>query len=97
MNAQLRYADKVLKVDGDITFETVQSLHRQLCDLQGQLNGDICCQLQGVRRIDTSSLAFCLSIERLVKNKAQVSYDNVPKDMLSIAKSVGVYSLFELS
>lgn len=95
MAAQLQYSNRELTVIGDITFTTVQELYDQLHAMQNTLCEDFCVQLINVQRIDTAALAFCLTIEKLVKDNVKVRYAHVPPQMLVIAKSVGLCCLFE--
>ncbi len=97
MSALMQYRDQLLTLSGDLTSATVQQFYDELSLLQVDIKDDFCVDLSAVERVDTSALALCFSLERMMANKAQVSYKNIPTELQAIAESVGVEALFKRS
>lgn len=80
-----------LTVAGDLLFSTVvekrDALLNQLKDLTGQCRIDF----SGVGRVDSSALSLWLCCQRYAQAKSlSLEVVNLPADMLSIAKLVGI-------
>ncbi|EPJ47683.1 MAG: hypothetical protein OFPII_10950 [Osedax symbiont Rs1] len=94
MSALMQYQDQLLTLNGDLTSATAQQFYDQFSLLLTDNKTDICVDFSAVERVDTSALALCFSLERMMANQAQVSYKNIPAELQAIAESVGVGALF---
>ncbi|OUS32654.1 hypothetical protein A9R01_10740 ['Osedax' symbiont bacterium Rs2_46_30_T18] len=94
MASQVNLNQQILSISGDLTFATVQALHCAVKKLPQAFARDLEVDFVDVAKVDTASLALCLSIERMMTGGFAVSYKNVPPEMVLIAESVGVDSLF---
>jgi len=94
MASQVNLNQQLLSISGDLTFATVQALHCAVKKLPQAFKHDLEVDFAHVAKVDTASLALCLSIERMMADGFAVSYKNVPAEMVLIAESVGVDSLF---
>ncbi len=94
MSALMQYQDQLLTLNGDLTSATVQQFYDEFSLLQAAIKDDFCVDFSAVERVDTSALALCFSLERMMANQVQVSYKNIPSELQAIAESVGVEVLF---
>ncbi|MCJ8341026.1 MAG: STAS domain-containing protein [Pseudomonadales bacterium] len=94
MTSQVSFNQQALLISGDLTFATVQSVHCAVKELAQAFNSDIVVDFSAAAKVDTASLALCLSIQRMMADGCVVTYKNVPQEMILIAESVGVAALF---
>ena len=95
MNASIEFVGQSIKLTGELTFNTVQALQSISEKFALAADSAIAVDFTGVTKVDSASLALCLSIERMLSaHHCTYTYHNVPTAMLAIAGSVGVDDLF---
>jgi ABC-type transporter Mla MlaB component len=92
LNTQVEFLGHKLILKGDLTFLNVQDVHDQIKLIS--FDQDFCVDLSAVKRVDSASLALCMSIKRMAADDVKVSFEHAPNEMLDIANSVGVAALF---
>ena len=89
-------ADGRLQLTGELNFKTVPPLavnSKNLFDNNNHLNVD----LDGVSRADSAGVALLIEWQRRAKKQNKsISFQNIPSQMLSIAKLSGVDELLSL-
>jgi len=90
----IQYQNQTLTLSGELTFNTAQAVFDELKDISRTVTGDVVLDLSQVTKVDTAALAICTSFQALLLGQAQLSFLHVPSDMLGIAESVGIGSLF---
>ncbi|MEH6443895.1 MAG: STAS domain-containing protein [Oceanospirillaceae bacterium] len=95
LGVRVDFLDGKLILKGDLIFLNVQDVYDQIKLISTSFNQDFSVDLSAVKRVDSASLALCLSIQRMAAHDVKVSYLHVPIEMLDIAKSVGVAALFK--
>ena len=95
--AQLKKtADGRLLVSGELSMATVPALLAQhgLRDIPG----DISIDLQNVERADSAGVALLIEWQRTARQQQQkISFQNIPPQMLAIARLSGVDELLALN
>ena len=80
-----------LTVDGDLLFSTVVSKRDTLLNELNGLSGHCRIDFSAVGRVDSSALSLWLCCQRYAQVKSlSLEVVNLPADMLSIAKLVGI-------
>lgn len=90
----VQYQNQTLTLSGELTFNTVQVIFDELKDISSSVTGSVVLDFSQVTKVDTAALALCTSFQALLQDQAQLSFQHVPADMLGIAESVGIGSLF---
>jgi phospholipid transport system transporter-binding protein len=97
MHAQLKTsADGQLQVNGELSMATVPALLAQhpLRNLAGVINID----LSGVERADSAGVALLIEWQRTARQRQQtIQFQNIPPQMLAIARLSGVDELLALN
>ena len=89
--------DGRLLVSGALSMETVPGLLKQGL-LQGGGDGDIRVDLQGVERADSAGVALLIDWQRVAQRQQRsIHFQNIPTQMLAIARLCGVDELLSLS
>lgn len=84
-------ASAELTVEGDLLFSTIVSKRDTLLEQLKGLTGQCCIDFGKVGRVDSSALSLWLCCQRFAKAKSlSLEVINLPSDMLSIAKLVGI-------
>ncbi len=82
--------DDVIKIRGEMTFDTVTQLLTATSKIFEQKN-KLVFDLSGVTRSDSAGLALLIDwLRRTHRAKRQISFLNPPKQLLAIAKVCGV-------
>jgi|SRR5690554_1448066 phospholipid transport system transporter-binding protein len=84
-------AEGVIKVSGDMTFQTVPALRQNLLGALFSVAGDRCLDLAAVGRVDSSALSLWLVCRREASRRGvKLTLHNPPQDLCSIAELVGL-------
>ena len=96
--AQLEKADDGrLLVSGELSMSTVPDLLRR-SHLHSGNGGAIHVDLQGVKRADSAGVALLIEWQRAAhRQQRNVHFQNIPSQMLAIARLCGVDKLLSLS
>lgn len=96
--AQLEQADDGrLLVSGELSMGTVPELLKQ-GDLCSGSDGEIRVDLQGVKHADSAGVALLIEWQRVAhRQQRSVRFQNIPPQMLAIARLCGVDELLLLS
>ena len=97
-SAQLAVTDDGrLLVSGELSMNTVPELLKQGC-LQGEGDAEIRVDLQGVERADSAGVALLIEWQRHAsRQQRSISFQNIPSQMLAIARLSGVDELLALN
>lgn len=97
-NAQLTLADDGrLLLTGELSMGTVPILLKQGY-LQDRSDAEIRVDLQGVERADSAGVALLIEWQRTAsRQQRRISFQNIPPQMLAIARLSGVDELLSLS
>jgi ABC-type transporter Mla MlaB component len=90
----VQYHNQTLTLSGELTFNTVQLAYNEFKNISSSVTGSVTIDLSQVTKVDTAALALCTSFQALLLDQAQLSFLHAPADLLGIAESVGVSSLF---
>jgi len=97
LHTQLRKSDDGrLLVSGELSMKTVPALLKknQLHDISGTINID----LQDVERADSAGVALLIEWQRTARQQQQkICFQNIPSQMLAIARLSGVDELLALN
>jgi len=97
LQAQLRKSDDGrLLVSGELSMKTVPALLAQNClrDISGTIEVD----LQDVQRADSAGVALLVEWQRTARQQQQdIRFQNIPSQMLAIARLSGVDELLALN
>ncbi len=97
LHAQLKKSDDGrLRVSGELSMKTVPALLAQNClhDIDGTINID----LQNVERADSAGVALLIEWQRTARQQQQkIHFQNIPSQMLAIARLSGVDELLALN
>lgn len=85
--ADLTYKEGLLTISGDVTFDTVVDLHKQLPKHFDEDLDTIDCQ--GIDHADSSAISFLLAILRICKPQ-QPTVINLNPSLSTLAKLYGV-------
>jgi phospholipid transport system transporter-binding protein len=89
--------DGCLLVSGDLSMDTVPELLKQ-GHLQSGSDGDIRVDLQGVERADSAGVALLIEWQRAANRQQHtIHFQNIPSQMLAIARLSGVDELLALN
>ena len=84
-----------LQVSGELSMTSVPALLAQ--SSLRDIRGDIAIDLQGVERADSAGVALLIEWQRSARRQQQnISFQNVPSQMLAIARLSGVDELLSL-
>jgi phospholipid transport system transporter-binding protein len=91
-SATLEISDEgVVKVSGDMTFQTVPALRPKLLNALCSIDGDWHLDLASVKRVDSSALSLWLVCQREASRRGvKLTLHNPPQDLCSIAELVGL-------
>lgn len=97
-SVQLEKADDGrLRVSGELSMNTVPELLKQ-GHLQGGSDGDIHVDLRDVERADSAGVALLIEWQRAANRQQRtIRFQNIPSQMLAIARLSGVDELLSLS
>jgi len=88
-------AGNVLQVSGDVTMSSVGTLFATSIKLQS--GAEMVVDMAGLQRVDSSAVSLMLAWLREAQRKQVVlRFDNVPDNLLSLAKLYGVAELLSL-
>jgi phospholipid transport system transporter-binding protein len=96
--AQFKMADDGrLLLSGELSMDTVPELLKQDY-VQSESDGDIRVDLQGVERADSAGVALLIEWQRSAsRQQRSISFQNIPSQMMAIARLSGVDELLSLS
>jgi len=96
-SAQLQKVDdNRLRVSGELSMATVPALLAQ--NSLRDMRGDIAVDLQDVERADSAGVALLIEWQRAARRQQQnICFQNIPSQMLSIARLSGVDELLALN
>jgi phospholipid transport system transporter-binding protein len=96
-SAQIKKSDDGhLLVIGELSMSTVPALLAQN-DLRDS-RGDVSVDLKGVERADSAGVALLVEWQRMARQQQQeISFKNIPSQMLAIARLSGVDELLALT
>ena len=85
-----------LQIAGSVTMATVSALFNE--GLKPQENGGVTVDFAKIEKVDSSAVSLMLVwMREAQRNKARLSFINVPDNLLSLAKLYGVAELLTLS
>jgi phospholipid transport system transporter-binding protein len=83
--------DGVIRVSGDLTFQTVPALREPLLQELFACEGERRLNLEAVGRVDSSALSLWLVCQREAKRRGvNLILESPPQDLCSIAELVGL-------
>ena len=89
--------DARLLLTGELSMNTVPELLKQGF-LQGESDAEIRVDLQGVERADSAGVALLIEWQRdASRQQRSISFQNIPSQMLAIARLSGVDELLALN
>ncbi|WP_293267120.1 STAS domain-containing protein [Neptunomonas sp.] len=78
-----------IELTGDLIFPYIDGVRKAVETAISASVGDCILDFSNVQKVDSSSLSLCLCFLRLAKKQQkQVTFVNLPKDMISIADLV---------
>lgn len=92
--------DDSLQVTGNVTIATVSALLSESLKLQAESvpNGKLLIDFAGLEKVDSSAVSLMLVWTREAqRNKVNLSFINVPGNLMSLARLYGVAELLTLS
>jgi len=97
LHARLKKTDDGrLLVSGDLSMKTVPALLAQ--NGLRDISGDIHIDLQNVERADSAGVALLIEWQRIARQQQQkICFQNIPSQMLAIARLSGVDELLALN
>lgn len=85
-----------LQIAGSVTMATVSALFNE--GLKPRENGGVTVDFAKIEKVDSSAVSLMLVwMREAQRNKARLSFINVPDNLLSLAKLYGVAELLTLS
>ena len=85
-----------LQIAGGVTMATVRALFNE--GLKPRENGGVTVDFAKIEKVDSSAVSLMLVwMREAQRNKARLSFINVPDNLLSLAKLYGVAELLTLS
>lgn len=85
-----------LQVSGDVTMATVSALFNE--GLKPQVNSNMVIDFARLEKVDSSAVSLMLVwVREAQRNKVNLSFINVPGNLMSLAKLYGVAELLTLS
>lgn len=89
--------DGRLLLSGELSMATVPALLKH-DHLQSGGEGEICIDLQDVQRADSAGVALLIEWQRAARQQQQtIRFQNIPSQMLAIARLSGVDELLSLA
>jgi ABC-type transporter Mla MlaB component len=80
--------DSRIRVTGELNFDTVPMLIRQVPKLLRSLSGQPVIDCSGVTDCNSASLAFILEINRIMKDRDMPArFESLPEDMTTFARA----------
>jgi phospholipid transport system transporter-binding protein len=87
----LRPENKTIELSGDLVFPDIYQIRQKTEAAISAQVGSCIVDFSKVGKVDSSSLSLCLCFLRLAKKQnKQVTFTNLPDDMVSIADLVGL-------
>lgn len=84
-------ANQVISVEGDLLFSTVVAKRTALLSQLQKAQGPCQLDFSAVGRVDSSALSLWFCCERFAVDRGiELTAINIPEDLLSIARLVGV-------
>ena len=77
-----------MRIEGDLTIETAARRRVELVD--AARSGEVCFDLSGIDRADSSALSILLAVRRL---RPEARFEAVPSSIATLAELYGVASL----
>lgn len=80
-----------MRVEGDLTIETAERRRAEL--VEAARSGEMCFELSGIGRADSSALSIMLAVRRL---QPEARFEAVPASIATLAQLYGVAGLLGL-